>query len=262
MTLTVVIAGALATATPPLCNPLPSATSVIEIRNATYILVGETHGTDQQPEAFAQLICALSGDGMPIVVALEQTITRQAAINAYLRSNGSDQDRIKFTRTAGWASVVADGRTSAAMLRTLETLRSMYRQRLIRGVVAIDVDSKVKGGDRELALANNMRSARNTGSRVVALLGSLHARKGSIPGISGSYMSAAGRLPARETISLLIRTQGGGAWNCSPACGVNRLRDAGVIAGGLHLTNQPSNAFDGFIDVAAPATPSSPATTD
>jgi hypothetical protein len=97
-------------------------------------------------------------------------------------------------------------------------------------------------------------------SRVLAIVGNLHARKTGFARFADIGVPAAGHLPAADVMTLNIAQQGGEEWNCRPECGVHASR--GVYdpeARGVILEPSADGAYDGVLALG-PSTASPPVT--
>lgn len=201
------------------CAPVPGSERLWDSRAIRFVLVGETHGTREAPELFADLTCAASRN-RPVVVALEQPPEEQRAIDTFLESNGGAESQAAFLKSSIWSGKFRDGRSSQAMLTLFGRLRELKQSGRIRGVVAFqDYDLSVpfshadEGMNRGMARALEHAAATNPRALVLGFGGSTHMSLQDI-GNSG-IRSAAGRLPRAETVTVFVEGEGGSAWNCS-----------------------------------------------
>lgn len=206
-----------------------------EVAAASYVVIGEVHGTTEAPAFTGRLACALASRGESVTVALELTSSLQDAIDAYMVSDGTgparaDLVKLGFTppRQGQW-----DGRSSAAMLALIESARQQARAGRKVRVVAIDVptigiksDEVAKAWrERDIVMARNAIAALPQGGKVVVHVGGLHAvRHLSETPRPPPYSPLAWLLPTKETIALHADPRGGNFWGCIPECGVNPLR--------------------------------------
>src|SRR5688572_2526340 len=98
------------------CPELPGSQALLEA-DADFIVVGEAHGTVELPALFADIACSLTAGGRPLLVGVEHGPANQAALDAYLASDG---------RAGAWAALLlapawdeAGGRGSLAMLELI-----------------------------------------------------------------------------------------------------------------------------------------------
>jgi hypothetical protein len=181
-------------------------------------MVGETHGTNEAPALFADLVCAASKT-RHVVVALEQPPEDQPAIDAFMKSDGGAEARAQFLKAGMWNQAMKDGRSSQAMLKLLERLRQLKQEGRIRGVAAFqDYDLAVpfsdanEGINRGMAALLERVAAANPDALVLGYGGSVHMSHDDVPGTA--IPSAAGRLPKSETVSVFVEGQEGSIWNC------------------------------------------------
>lgn len=84
---------AAATAAP--CNPIPGWERVLADEKVRIVVLGEMHGTNEMPALFADAVC-LTAQARSVVVALEQPSVDQAAVDAFLASDGGDEAKRAF----------------------------------------------------------------------------------------------------------------------------------------------------------------------
>ena len=70
------------------CAAIPGATAILSDRSTRTIVVGELHGTNETPAAFADLTCLAASAGRRVVVALEHPTTDQPQIDKFIASDG------------------------------------------------------------------------------------------------------------------------------------------------------------------------------
>src|SRR5687768_16562492 len=95
------------------CTPVPGSERLWDEPSVRYVMVGETHGTREIPEFFADLVCAASMRRR-VIVAVEQDTAAQPVIDEFMRSRGDVAARNAFVQ-AIWPTGLNDGRGSEAM---------------------------------------------------------------------------------------------------------------------------------------------------
>lgn len=250
---------------------LPAEQVPTEVRLARVIALGETHGTVESPRFAGALVCALARMGAPVVLALEVPTTEQPAIDMFV-SGGSEAGFSEALRTSPfWSRKVQDGRSSQAMLSLLRQVRSLRAQGLSVFVIAIDgaAGKRKSNGTQDELMAANLTSALESHhqAHVVALLGSVHARRTAGSPYDSTFRSAVHLLSARPLLSLLMVHTGGEAWVCQGAtmqelaCGPTRRdgnQSAATTAPTVVLDPQAWPGYDGHFYVG-PITASPPA---
>jgi hypothetical protein len=106
------------------------------------------------------------------------------------------------------------------------------------------------------ALADAIHERPN--SRVLAIVGNLHARKTPFDRWPEVGVPAAGHLPSADILTLRVSQQGGEEWNCRSECGMNVSRgveDEGRL--GVILEADDDGAYDGRLALG-PSTASPP----
>jgi len=117
------------------CTPIAGTAKLWESPSTRYVMVGETHGTNEAPELFADLVCAASKKRQ-VIVALEQPSQDQPAIDAFLKSDGKVGARAQFLKAGMWNQSTKDGRSSEAMLGLFDRLRRLKQAGRIQSVAA------------------------------------------------------------------------------------------------------------------------------
>jgi len=219
---------------PPVVEPAPSADAVRAsgpcgelvsgvdalADSRRLVLFGDFPGTNEIPNVVGRIACQLAQGGTPVAVGLELVHSDQKALDAYLASGGTDEDRVAFlSASASFGNEWQDGRTSAAVARLIERLRLLRAAGL--PVTAFAFDSKgVAGNLRNRAMAQAIEAARRAAPQAVTLVmvGNLRARV--VQGLErepdftpvGFYLAKWGLRP----VALRVRFEDGSAWFCPP----------------------------------------------
>jgi hypothetical protein len=272
----IITALAVVAAAIPSCAPVTGAERMWASPATRFVMVGETHGTQEVPQMFADLACAASKTRR-LVIALEQPPEDQPAIDAFLKSDGGADARAQFLKARMWT--MRDGRSSKAMLKLFERLRQLTQAGRIHGVVAFQAyDLSVpfsngnEGINRGMAAVLERVAAANPDALVLGYGGSVHMSHDDVPGTA--IPSAAGRLPKAQTVSIYAEGDGGNAWNCvSNAASTNAIMEcaahahtrwgeickAGVRAVVPLQSGQAPEGFDAVACVGKPFSASPPA---
>jgi len=247
----------------PLCADIPGWEQVLADEAVRFVILGEMHGSNELPAVFADAVCLTARD-RPVVVALEQTSADQAAIDAFMTSDGGAEARGAFLRAQMWNAPMKDGRSSEAYFRLFETLRQMRQAGRIASVVAFQpshFDRHPTPVEYEKAMAERVRAAGQSGAIVLALTGNVHAMRTEVPW-QGGYLPMAGHLPSEATVTLNLVAEGGESWNCqggADSCrahaspGPPQPHQRGVVFGAGD--NEP---FSGVLYLGVPSTASPP----
>lgn len=240
-----------------LCDAIPGVQRLVQGRDLRWIVVGEIHGNNETPAAFADLVCAASARE-PVVVAVEEPVSSQNAIDAFISSGGSPAAQAAFLRSPIWAG--RDGRSSEAYFRLFETLRTMRANGRVKRVIAIVPNAYPSPGGYEELMANELMSGGGGRDLVVALVGNLHARLTPFAAGQAAYVPMAGHLPANETATLDARTDGGWSWTCmNEGCGPHNLGEVGSTRTRSIVLAGRAEGYTGVFYLGVPATPSPPA---
>lgn len=246
----------------PACSPPEGADALLAMAQP-YIIVGEQHGTAEAPAAFAGLVCAAAERG-PVTVALELPTAIQPQLDAFLAAPSDAAALEVLSGTHFMNPRMNDGRSSQAMLAMLLSVR---RLRVEGRDVAFHAFQPSTPRPRELtqawyeldmghALAGAIYARPQ--SKVLAIVGNLHARKTGFERFPDVGVPAAGHLPAADVLTLNVAQQGGTAWNCRPECGVHPSRAIDdVERRGVFLEPSDDGAYDGVLALG-PSTASPP----
>lgn len=244
------------------CSPVPGADALFTPQRR-WVIVGDTHGTNETPDAFANLACLAGKARRPVTVALEYPADAQPVLDSWLQSDGGDKARAALLGLPMWRNPLQDGRTSVAFLRLFDRLRRLKQQGLIAGVRGFDMPSDGSAhGDRNAFMAARLTTiAHETGGLVLALVGNFHAIRTSMTFGGQSVAPAASLLPAGARVSVNVVGDGGSAWNCqSDGCRVHSEEAAvGSAKAGITPTRDPADRFDAVYELGKPFTAARPA---
>lgn len=181
------------------------------------VLLGEMHGTNEIPYFVAELACQATARGTPVTVAIEVALHEQAAVDAFLDSEGTPEDRRRLLNGNFWNRPYQDGRTSRAMLALLERLRTLRRTGAAIRVVAYDAPG-LEHNFREEAMARNLLGARDGHEQEVFLVlcGNVHARTVAGTEWDATLVPMGARLREQvpELVALDAEYGPGSAWTC------------------------------------------------
>jgi hypothetical protein len=185
------------------------------------LLFGEMHGSLEAPAFVGEVACAYSKDG-PTALGLEIPGAEQVAIDRYLESDGGVEARTALLAGAFWTKY-PDGRSSAAMVDLIERMRVLRGQGQALSVFVFDLPSD---RDRDAAMADAIRAfhATNPGTRIVALMGNIHASQTPMKRGDGTIITSASLLTDLDPVSMLLLYRSGSIWACMPGCGVHPVQ--------------------------------------
>lgn len=242
----------------------PAGTDALLARPERILVVGDDHGTVEIPAAFLGIVCEAAKQG-PVTIALEMPETHRALFRNALSAPSEAAARATFLYGDFGNPRNDDGRNSVAMLDMMVDfwrLKAAGHDVVIHPFVA--VESRIAGRDqawRELEMAYGISRALvdRPEARVIVFVGDLHARKKGYARFPDIGVPAAGHLHASDTFTLHIAQQGGTAWQCQPACGVQTgMGRYDPDARGIILGPVEDGAYDGILAVG-PTTASPPA---
>ncbi len=213
------------------CSPLQGWEAIRDKSENGFLIFGESHGTEQSPEAFTEYVCAISkpnGDetGNSVLIAIEFNSQDDALFRKVWEASEDDFIDVMSDSISDWKDR-EDGVASRAMLaclKRLHTLKSHGHNIDITAFNGAKNDEQrekfkhLKGqGPHEAAQAENIRNAaqKDHYDHVVILVGSLHAQKTSENWGSGNFSPMAMKLSETErVISLYLHHSGGTNWGC------------------------------------------------
>lgn len=191
------------------------------IPNAQILLFGEMHGSVESPTLVGKVACALAENG-PVALGLELPSTEQAPIDRYLASTGGAAARTALQSGQFWGH--GDGRSSVAMFKLIDTARRLKKAGLAVSVFTLDPDLAGTADDNKaLAHALRMYRDRHPASRIVALMGNLHAGQAVISPFGETITPAGYYLRDLRPISVYVTYHSGTIWACMDTCGVHKV---------------------------------------
>ncbi len=245
------------------CESIPGSEQLWS-SSVRWIWVGETHGSNEAPAAFADLVCLALAHGREITVALERPTSEQAALENVLTSKDESAATKALLNEPGWRTS-PDGRTSEAMLRLLLAQREMHKKYPALEVFAIDGPSYTGAiGTRDEAIGRSVLSVATTRPNALVLVftGNVHGMREPLFNFTTSAMV----LPGEQLVSLeFTNRKGSHAWNStSVGCGdvpagvadKDAARPYGIY---LDPALAPVGKVDGIFALAAALTASAPA---
>jgi hypothetical protein len=259
----------LAAATPqaPACHDIPAWEKILAKKDVRYVVFGEMHGTNEMPEIFADAVC-LTSQKRKTVVALEMPETEQPQIDAWLASDGGADAKQALFATPFWNSTFKDGRSSEAMFRLLEQLRSMHKCGRVKAVIAFQPVKKSPDAreDYEKDMAKLIAAKKPKGAMTLVLVGNVHAMRTEFERPNFRYLPMAGHLPKAETLAFNIISDGvSSMWACmgpEAKCGPNTFGREGIKnPRGVTLTSESDQPYDGTVFLGTSTTASVPQTT-
>ena len=206
---------ALATAAPA-CSPVKDADTLWASAETRWIFIGETHGTNETPDAFVNLVCLAAAKRGSVTVALEFPIDMQPIIDAWLASDGGDAAKAALLAAPDWRNPYQSGRTSVAFLRMFERLRVFHVAGKVRSARAFDVRSDwSEQGERNALMAQHLTVIANQAKGLTLILvGNVHASRRPIMIGPDLIRPAAYLLPENQRITVGVWSPGGSSWGC------------------------------------------------
>lgn len=230
-----------------------------------FVIVGESHGTAESPAAFSAMVCEAATAG-PVTVALEMPRTMQTQLDAFLVSNNDAEALTILRGTPFFDPAWKDGRTSRAMLEMMLSLRRLKAEGRDIAILAFAPDSSRLRGlpssfyELEMGYLLSRAAVDRPGTKVLVLVGNLHARKTRNSDLPGLGLPAVAHLPADQVVTLEVAPQGGGAWRCVPECAAHNFRSQyAPEARGVFINSGGDGAYDGILALG-PTTASRPVT--
>lgn len=250
-------------------SALLAATSCIPVTGAEeiwqpttrWVIVGEMHGTNETPDAFANLACLASDTGRPVTVALEYSKDWQPVIDIYLASDGGSQATADLLSLPIWRGDFPDGRGSTAFLRLLDKLRRMKQAGRIAGVACADVGSLAppeQSRDAFMAQAWTSISAPEN-AIILALVGNVHAMRTAMVRPNRTIVTAGSLMPPARTVTVNVTGNGGKAWNCrEDGCGPNDNGATRNAQAGITFSDAPEFPWSAVYELGEATTAAAP----
>ncbi len=89
------------------------------------LVIGEMHGSNEYPAFAKSVVCQLLAANKPVILGLEIPENEQVAINRYLQSQGTADDRRVLQQGKFWQGKIQDGRSSVAMFGLIDAVRRL-----------------------------------------------------------------------------------------------------------------------------------------
>jgi hypothetical protein len=250
----------LSAATAP-CVPVPGA-DLLWGAGTNWVMIGEVHGTNETPDAFANLVCLATRTRRPVTVALEHPVDEQPVIDAFLASDGGPGAKAALLAAPIWHKDFQDGRTSVAFVRLFERLRVMKHQHMIAGVRAFDVpEASAEPRERNAAMADRLTAlAPRPDQLVMVLVGNFHAIRHPLERAGKTIVPAAALLPRERTMTVNVVGNGGTAWICQQGgCGPHDYGGDPKASAGVALVPDADSRWDAVYMLGASVTAAVPA---
>lgn len=213
----------------------------------TTLILGELHGTREDPAFTADVACLLLARGHQLVLALEIPATEQERIDRFLASSDGAAARTDLVASDYWTFPLQDGRRSQATVELLERARHWAHAGGAR-IEVVAFDAEVPPAERDAAMAEHLAAARRARPDAVFLVvtGSLHAMRTSTPDFEPMAARFEALVRPSPVRSLRLAHAGGSAWLCAAQCGPHELdgqRARGARS--IKLFDRTTEGFDG-----------------
>jgi hypothetical protein len=242
------------------CPPLADTSKLWSSPTREWLIVGEDHGTNEEPEAFFGIVCQASVK-RAVAVAVEQAASEQGAINTFVASDGGKAARDTFLRSLIWHGGLSDGRSSQAYMLLFERLRRLHMAGRVTSVIAFQPNGEADPEKYELSMAKELVQHSPKNTLVIALVGAVHAMRTPVSFGGPAYLPMAGYLPARQTSSLALKGAGGRQWACqSPTdCGpADVFQEGAPPNNGLTLSSKKDAPYSAVLGIGKPTSASPP----
>jgi hypothetical protein len=242
------------------CHHLLGAEQLWSRAETRWLIVGEDHGTEEEPRAFLDLVC-MASTHRKVAVAVEQAASEQAAIDAFLASDGGEAARTVFLKSPIWFGTFKDGRSSQAYFLLFEGLRRLFKAGRVVSVVAFQPSGDLDPAGYEKAMAAALAEHSPRDALVIALVGGVHALRTPVAYSGPAYMPMAGNLPSAQTVTVGIESPGGTQWACmSPIdCKARPMeRSAPPPLAGVTMAIEPGAAYSAVLGLGRSTTASPP----
>jgi len=248
------------------CSPVPGADQIWSKKTSRWIWIGETHGSNETPAVFGELVCDALSRGRRVTVALERPFSEQAALDGILSGQDLSSAKNILLKEPGWREGI-DGRASESMLRLLISLRELHKQYPALKVFAMEGPWTGAVGARDEAMGHALLSLKGDrpNDLILVLTGNIHAMQAPLFG----FNTAAMYVPQQQLLSLEVTNgRGSESWTSTQdGCGTHPIgvsdkeknRPYGIY---LDPTLAPVGKVDGILALGVPLTASPPAAGD
>ena len=248
------------------CSPVPGADQIWSKNALRWIWIGETHGSNETPAVFGELVCDALTKGKRVTVALERPYSEQAALDGVLSTQDLSAAKKVLLNEPDWREGM-DGRASESMLRLLISLRELHKQYPALKIFAMEGPWTGAVGARDEAMGHALLSlkADRPDNLILVLTGNVHAMQAPLFG----FNTAAMYLPRQELLSLEVTNgRGSESWTSTQdGCGAfpsgvadkEKNRPYGIYLGPAFA---PVGKVDGILALGVPLTASPPAAGD
>ena len=251
------------------CRNVPGLESLMKAKgdHARFFIFGEKHGTNEYPALFADVVCNLAKT-RSIQVSLEYSVESTEAVRDFVASDGSVAARARLLNNDAWDARYADGRSSTAMLKLLESIRQMKAAGLPITVFCSQPDVKTLQPQfyNELYRANlwALNAVEEPSTISLVLVGTAHAALFDNDDLG--FLPAAAHLHPSDVVSVGPLLEGGYQWSLDvtpdgkPQMGPHALpgkasaRGRGLVSGRREIIG-----FDALYSTGGSVTPSPPA---
>lgn len=217
------------------------------------VFFGEIHGTNEIPDLVGSHICALVSSRRAVLLGLEIPSEEQTRIDTFLQSSGSTAQVQALLAGPHWRTARPDGRSSQAMLRLLELVRTLKQQPDSK-VRVIAFDTWNLEPLRDAVMAKNLAAARTKvrDESTVVLTGNLHALRSRGSRFDADFESMAYVMRRSQPVTINVTPLTGTAWFCGPDCGVQTLsqKRAAPSSKGLQLETSLTSDYSGHFFIA------------
>ena len=110
------------------------------ITDASMVMLGDMHGTHETPRLAAELACTFARAGTTVTLAIEMPSDEQAALDAYLASDGKEAAQSALITRPFWRNS-RDGRASVATMAMIDRIRTLRQRGAPLALLAIDAPS-------------------------------------------------------------------------------------------------------------------------
>jgi hypothetical protein len=202
-----------------------------ETLDARILMVNEGHGTHESFRLAGELACTFLRSGAPVTVAIEMSRAEQAALDAYLASDGGEAARSALISRPHWQTNTL---ANVAALAMFERLRALRDSGASVSLMAID------GSPADLASPPALTPEQEAGVRA-------YVRQGM-----GEGAEAEAQLPTfRNMIASTIVRDRIMAQLVGDAVRSNPERRFVVLLGGAHISKVGGTPFPGIDSMAS-----------
>ena len=147
-----------------------------EIKASRIVVIGEVHGSKEIPEFVGNLLCSLSKNAAPYILALEIPTEEQEKLDSYVNRLETVSFEFAFRDSFFWNRPLHDGRSSLAVAHLIERVRQLIIAGAKLKLLAFD-SRDYKTGKTAASFASTLEQVltKTPDYKMIVLTGTNHA---------------------------------------------------------------------------------------